>query len=118
MTELKDNLGPYFLETALAVDGTDESCYVLDVARNAKGDVVASLQHVVEQVDDYLINMYDRPTPVTKLYVVGEWKPTPAKKGEEETDLPEEQKRYANEVRDISVGRDQQGGRVCNMPRR
>ncbi|KAI4956464.1 hypothetical protein J4E91_000675 [Alternaria rosae] len=83
MAEPKDNLGPYVLETALAADRADNSCYVLNVGRDEDGDVTSSLKHVTEQVDDYLINVYDRLTPVTKLYVVG--------------DVPEGQKRYANE---------------------
>lgn len=101
MAELKDNLGPYVLETALADDRADNSCYVLNVGRDKDGDVISSLKHVTEQVDNYLINVYDRLTPVTKLYVVGEWKSALAKKGSEESSVPEGQKRYANEVRGV-----------------
>ncbi|KAI4620507.1 uncharacterized protein J4E87_007195 [Alternaria ethzedia] len=91
MAELKDNLGPYVLETTLAADRADDSCYVLNVGRDENGDVTSSLKHVNEQVDDYLINVYDRVTPVTKLYVVGEWKSALAKKDTDRTSILEEQ---------------------------
>ncbi|KAL1796895.1 hypothetical protein ACET3X_005435 [Alternaria dauci] len=84
MAELKDNLGSYILEKALTADRDKADCFVLDVGRDKNGDVVSSLEHVVEQVDNYLIDVYDRLAPVTKLYVVGEWKPTVPKKGEQE----------------------------------
>ena len=103
MAELKDNLGPYILEKALTADRAKKDCFVLDVSRDKNGNVVSSLEHVVEQVDDYLINAYDHSAPVTKLYVVGEWMPTPPKKDEKNTIL-EEQKQYANEVRGTGVG--------------
>jgi hypothetical protein len=98
MAELKDNLSPYILETALASDRTDNSCYVLNVGRDENGDVTSSLEHVKEQVDDYLINVYDRLTPVTKLYIIGEWKLALEKKDSGDSDVQEEKKRYANEV--------------------
>ncbi|KAI4675582.1 uncharacterized protein J4E88_007615 [Alternaria novae-zelandiae] len=97
MAELKDNLGPYVLETALAADRADDSCYVLNVGRDENGNVTSSLKHVNAQVDNYLINVYDRLVPVTKLYVIGEWKSARAKKDSEQASAPEEQKRYANE---------------------
>ena len=99
MAELKDNLGPYVLETTLAADRTDNSCYVLNVGRDGNGDINSSLKHVKERVDDYLINVYDRLTPVTKLYVIGDWKSAQAKKDSEQASAFEEQKRYANEVK-------------------
>ncbi|RYO69995.1 hypothetical protein AA0113_g3368 [Alternaria arborescens] len=97
MAELKDNLGPYILEKALTADRAKRDCFVLDVSRDKNGNVVSSLEHVVEQVDDYLVNAYDRSAPVTKLYVVGEWMPTPPKKDDEKNTILEEQKQYANE---------------------
>jgi len=111
MAEFKDNLGPYVLETALAADRADDSCYVLNVGRDENGNVTSSLKHVNAQIDDYLINVYDRLVPVTKLYVIGEWKSARAKKDSEQASAPEEQKRYANEVR--GVGND--GGDEANF---
>jgi hypothetical protein len=104
MAELKDNLGPYILEKALTADRATKDCFVLDVSQDKNGNVVSSLEHVVEQVDDYLINAYDHSAPVTKLYVVGEWMPTPQKKDNEKNTILEEQKQYANEVRVTCVG--------------
>ena len=101
MTELKDNLGSYVLETTLAADRADDSCYVLNVGRDQNGNVTSSLKHVNEQVDDYLINVCDRLVPVTKLYVIGEWKSARAKKDNKQTSAPEEQNRSANEVRGV-----------------
>ncbi|KAG9187730.1 hypothetical protein G6011_05601 [Alternaria panax] len=97
MAELKDHLGPYTLRKALAADGADDNCFILNVGRDENGDVVSSPEHVAEQVDDYLINVYDRLAPVTKLYVVGEWRSILLKKGDERASIPEQQKRYANE---------------------
>ena len=99
MAELKDNLGPYILEKALTADRAKKDCFVLDVSRDKNGNVVSSLEHVVEQVDHYLINAYDRSAPVIKLYVVGEWMPTPPKKDDEKNIILEEHKQYDNEVR-------------------
>jgi len=105
MAELKENLGPYVLQTALAADRNENSCYVLNVGRDETGDVTSSPKHVNEQVDDYLINVYDRVTPVTKLYVVGEWKSAAlAKKGSDRTSIPEEQSHCSIEV----------SGRLCD----
>jgi hypothetical protein len=106
MAEVKDNLGPYILEKALAADRGDDNCFILDVGRNNEGDIVSSLEHVIEQVDDYLINVYDRLAPVIKLYIVGEWKPTLPKKSDEKIGMPEEQKQYVNEVNITGVAPD------------
>jgi hypothetical protein len=104
MAELKDNLGPYILEKALTADRAKKDCFVLDVSRDKNGNVVSSLEHVVEQVDDYLINAYDRSAPVTKLYIVGEWMPSPPKEDDEKNTILGEQKQYDNEVRVTGVG--------------
>jgi hypothetical protein len=104
MAELKDNLGPYILEKALTADRAKKDCFVLDVSRDKNGNVVSSLEHVVEQVDDYLINAYDHSAPVTKLYIVGEWMPSPPKEDDEKNTILGEQKQYDNEVRVTGVG--------------
>jgi hypothetical protein len=106
MAELKDALGPYVLEKALAADRSSDNCFVLDVGRDENGDIISSLEHVVDQVDDYLINVYDRLAPVTKLYVVGEWNATRAETSDKTIDSSEEQEHYANEVSIISYQRD------------
>jgi hypothetical protein len=101
MAELKVNLGSYKLENALAQDRTDKSgCFILDVGRNREGNSVASLPQVIEMVDDYTVNVHDRLEPVTKLYIIGDWKFAGQKKTDTaDEEGPEEQKRYANEVR-------------------
>jgi hypothetical protein len=104
MAELKDDLGPYILENALTADRATKDCFVLDVSQDKNRNVVSSLEHVVEQVDDYLINAHDHSAPVTKLYVVGEWMPTPQKRDDEKNTILEEQKQYSNEVRASCVG--------------
>jgi hypothetical protein len=72
MSEFKAALKPYNLDAALTLDRGDD-CLVLDVAHNETGQLVSSLQRVVEQVNEFFHNT-DAPTfAVTKLYVVGKW---------------------------------------------
>jgi hypothetical protein len=73
MAELKANLGPYHLEQALEADRTDDTCFVLDVGLDDKGNRVESLKHVDDVVDEYILKVGTLPIPTTKLYVVGEW---------------------------------------------
>ena len=100
MTELKAHLRPYKLEEALSADCTGRArCFVLDVGHH-KDNSVASLAQVTESVNNYTMSAYDRLEPVTKLYIVGDWKFASHKKvdgGDEQGH--EEQKRYVNEVR-------------------
>jgi hypothetical protein len=101
MAELKAHLGPYKLENALAADRADEKgCFILEVGRARNDNPTASLEHVAEIVDDYIINVHGRAAPVTKLYVIGDWKLAKQKRiFDEEKEGPAEQKRYSNEVR-------------------
>jgi hypothetical protein len=101
MAELKANLQPYRLESVLDTDSADNDCFVLDVGRDELGCPLASLNHVVSKVDDYVLNVHDLPAPTTKLYIIGDWNLAPPKEEliETETEPSDEQTRYENEVR-------------------
>ncbi|CAO2657193.1 Nn.00g033190.m01.CDS01 [Neocucurbitaria sp. VM-36] len=104
MNEIKANLKLYCLEAALAGDRADNNdCFVLDVGRDDEGKTITSLSHVIEKVDDYLINVYELVVPIAKLYIVGDWslaqphKSATGTEGDEVQDDPELHKHSAEE---------------------
>jgi hypothetical protein len=77
MSEFKTALKPYILDAALAAD-RGQSCLVIDVAQDQRGQLVPSLQNVVEQVNAYFHETNVPTFAATKLYVIGQWNLTPA----------------------------------------
>lgn len=73
MADLKANLGMYTLKQALEADRPTSGCFVLDVGHDEEGNPVKSLKHVIEVVDEYLVNVGNLSSPFTKLYVIGDW---------------------------------------------
>jgi hypothetical protein len=90
MSEFKSALKPYDLEAALATDRGDD-CLVLDVGYDENGEPVASLGHVVDQVEHYVAHVDDPIFSATKLYIVGAWNLTP-------TELKDETDTEANDI--------------------
>ncbi|KAF1913972.1 hypothetical protein BDU57DRAFT_558891 [Ampelomyces quisqualis] len=72
MSEFKTALKAYDLDVALALDRSDP-CLVIDVAHNESGQLVPSLQRVIEQVDKYFHDSHAPTFTATKLYVIGQW---------------------------------------------
>ncbi|KAL5119518.1 hypothetical protein ACEQ8H_002583 [Pleosporales sp. CAS-2024a] len=76
MSEFRSALRDYDLERALVVDcGSD--CVVVNVGRDEHGQQVASLAHVIEQVEHITHHTRDAAFTATKFYVIGEWTLTP-----------------------------------------
>jgi hypothetical protein len=92
MSEFKSALRAYDLDKALAADrGAD--CLIIEVGRNERGEAVASLQRVADQVDHYIHDVPGSAFAATKLYIIGKWTLIP-NVSEEET---------GGEVRDTEV---------------
>ncbi|PZD46777.1 hypothetical protein A1F97_00553 [Pyrenophora tritici-repentis] len=68
-------LSPYSLDAELNADSSKENCFVLDVGHDKDGDCVSSAVQVAEVVEDFRFNAIDTSSPITKLYIVGEWHP-------------------------------------------
>jgi LPS O-antigen subunit length determinant protein (WzzB/FepE family) len=88
MSEFQSALKPYDLDASLAADRGDD-CFVVDVGRDESGQPVASLQHVVDTVENYIAQANDSVFSATKLYIVGEWNLT-TNQAQDELDSNEE----------------------------
>ncbi|CAA9965261.1 hypothetical protein PTMSG1_08620 [Pyrenophora teres f. maculata] len=65
----------YSLNAELEADRSDENCFILDVGCDKDGDCVSSAAHVAEIVEHFRFKADGTPSPITKLYIVGEWNP-------------------------------------------
>lgn len=74
MAERRNSLASYSLTDTLAKERPQPDCYVVDV-NFQEGDVPNSLAHITELVESFTAHGRDRTTSITKLYIIGEWRP-------------------------------------------
>ncbi|KAF2000228.1 hypothetical protein P154DRAFT_412777, partial [Amniculicola lignicola CBS 123094] len=71
-SKYQEELEPYDVEEALKRDAGSD-CVVIDIGQDQHGQRVASLPHLAQEIELFLIPAAQRFTAATKLYVIGEW---------------------------------------------
>jgi hypothetical protein len=72
MSESKSVQQSYTLDTALAADhGPD--CIIINVGLDKTGQLLNSLDRLIEQVDHYISDTHASTFSAKKLYVIGDW---------------------------------------------